>query len=359
MNFLSLPETAISHRQKARRPVFLPMVLPLVPRCVLALALAGLIAPWPASDALAQIQLPGAVRGPSQTGPATPATPDAKPAPRREGPNPADPGAPVMVRAPGERSLSGRTLSHNGQRGSMRFVTEDGQLRIASLTLSGDVISRVGESCEVEVPGAPFSVTASGRDEGLLKFKVESESCPFEISVLDGSVVAIHGGARASSGLGAGTCEFKEKDCRGYLAGVWGPAGRTIGKGEAAGIEKVRGAAERNARANFRALLRRAGGDRTRTRELASDQAGFSARREEICRDYMREHQHGFCASRITQARAVSLAAQMGSVQVDDGKTPPEAKPKPKPRPRPRPPADAGAPRPPQGPLPAQLQPLR
>ena len=307
---------------------------------------------WPAQ---AQIQLPGAVTGPSQTGPGADSGAGSNPgAPRREGPNPADPGKPVMVRAPSERSLTGKALSHNGQRGEMRFEIQGGQLRLVSLKLQGDVISRVGASCEIEVPGAPFTAIASGRDNGLLKFKIESEACPFEISVLDGSLVAVHRDVRASTGLGAGTCEFKEKDCRGYLAGIWGPGGRTIGKNEAQGIEKVRGEAERNARSNFRVLLRRASGDRPRVREVAAEQAGFSALREETCRDYLREHQHGFCASRITQARAVALAAQMGAVEVDDG-TKPAAKPKP--RPRPRPPVDAGGP--PQGASPAQLAPVR
>ena len=309
------------------------------------------------APAVAQIQLPGAVTGPSQTGPKGSPGTGAKPAgPRREGPNPADPGKPAMVRAPSERSLASKPLAHNGQRGQMRFELQDGQLRLVALKLQGDVISRVGASCEIEVPGAPFSAVASGRDNGLLKFRIESESCPFEISVLDGSLVAVHRGARASTGLGAGTCEFKEKDCRGYLAGIWGPGGRTIGKNEEQGIEKIRGEAERNVRSNFRVLLRRASGDRPRIREIASEQAGFSALREETCRDYLREHQHGFCASRITQARAVSLAAQMGAVEVEDGSKP-AVKPKPKPRPRPRPPAASGAA--PQGPLPAQLAPVR
>ncbi len=312
-----------------------------------AIAAGAILLPEPS---IAQIQLPGAVRGPSQTGPVAP--PGGKPAggARREDAGPADPGNPVLVKAPNERTLAGKVLMHNGSRGAMRFVSEGGTIRLQSLKLQGDVISRVGESCEIEVPGAPFTVVQAGRDDGLLKFRVQSQSCPFEISVLDGAVLVAHNGARASTGLGVGTCEFKEKDCRGYLAGIWGPSGRSIGKNEAAGIEKVRGAADRHARTNFRVLPRRAGRDKPKIKEIASDQAGFSARREETCRDYLREHQHGFCASRITLARAVSLAAQMGAVEIEagDSTVDPGAKPKPRPRPRPRP-AEPSAAMPPSG----------
>ena len=319
------------------------------------LALAAVL--FAAAPVLAQLQLPGAVRGPSQTGPAagTGSKPSGSGARRSSGGDtPADP-RPTPVKAPSERSLAGKVLQHNGMRGSMRFEREGDSLRLVSLRLQGDVISRVGETCEIEVPGAPFTVTSSGRDNGLLKFSVESQSCPFDVSVLDGAVIVVHKGARASTGLGAGTCEFKEKDCRGYLAGIWGPAGRSIGENESQNIEKLRGASDKNARANFRALLRRAGRDKPKVKEIASDQAGFSARREEACRDYVREAQHGYCASRITQARAVSLAAQMGAVETDTG----EAE-KPKPRPR-RPPPPRAEPRAqaPQGGLPAQLAPLR
>lgn len=323
-----------------------------------AISLASLF--FAAAPSLAQLQLPGAVRGPSQTGPLPGPGSTAGAEGARRSPSgaatPADPGKPTPVKAPSERTLAGKVLQHNGMRGSMRFEREGNVLRLVSLRLQGDVISRVGETCEIEVPGAPFTVVNAGRDNGLLKFRVESQSCPFDISVLDGAVIVSYKDARASTGLGVGTCEFREKDCRGYLAGIWGPSGRSIGKNEAQNIEKLRGAADRNARANFRALLRRAGHEKPKIKEIAADQAGFSARREEACRDYVRESQHGYCASRITQARAVALAAQMGAVETDTG----EAE---KPKPRPRRPAQprAGAPQgqSPQDGMPAQLAPMR
>ena len=108
-------------------------------------------------------------------------------------------------------------------------------------------------------------------------------------------------------------CVFKAKDCRGYLGGIWGPSGRSFGKKTARSIEKARGKSGRDARANFRALLRAAGGEKARVRAVAADQAGFSARREVRCRDYLREHVHGYCASRITEARAIQLGARLNA----------------------------------------------
>lgn len=319
--------------------------LPLV-RSILLVAAVTLGAP-----AGAQLQLPGAVKTPTPAGATT--TP---PAPGGAGARSADgepaTAKPVMVRAPGDRAIEGRTLALNGRSGVLRFSRNGGRLELVEMRLTGDRLSKVGEACSMTIAGGPFPVTVDGRFEGLLQLKAEVPACPFTLAVLDGAVMVTHRGSRISTGLGAGTCEIVEEDCRGYLAGFWGPPGSGIGPADMKSIEATRREAEQNARANFRALLRSAGNDRQKTRNIASDQAGFSARREEMCRDYLREPQHGFCASRYTQARAISLAAQMGAVHVDDD----AAKPPPKPRPR-RPPAQDGQPRPAGNAAPVQLQP--
>ncbi len=297
--------------------------------------------------AFAQLQLPGAVRNPTPAGATT--TPPAgggsggAPKKRASGGGSGEPAAPkpVLVRAPSERTLDGRTLALNGRSGVLRFTRNGAQIELTEMKLSGDKLSKVGESCGVTIPGAPFSVESDGRADGLLQFKANVNACPFTFAVLDGAVMVTHNGSKISTGLGAGTCEIKADDCRGHLAGFWGPPGGGIGPGEAKSIETTRGQAERNARANFKTLIRNARNDREKVKVLAADQAGFSARREEVCRDYLREFQHGYCASRYTEARAVSLAAQLGAVEVDDG----TAKPAPKPRPkRPAPPKPAAAP---------------
>ena len=47
--------------------------------------------------------------------------------------------------------------------------------------------------------------------------------------------------------------------------------------------ERIRGLAEKNAQANYRALIASAGKDRAKVRMAASEQAGFSSRRAERC----------------------------------------------------------------------------
>lgn len=315
------------------------------------LAATGLVLVATVLPALAQLQLPGAVRDPTPAGATT--TPGGSgPARPRGGDEVAAPKA-VMVRAPSERSLEGRTLALNGRSGVLRFTRSATGLELTEMKLTGDKLSKVGESCTMTIPGGPFAAERDGRSEGLLQFKVAANACPFTFTVLDNAVMVTHNGSKVSTGLGAGTCEIKEDDCRGYLAGFWGPPGGGIGPAEAKSIESTRSTADKNANANFKTLIRAAHNERNKTRAIAADQAGFSARREEVCRDYLREHQHGFCASRYTQARAVSLAAQLGAVEVDDG----TEKPAPKPRPR-KPPAPKPQAQPAPMAAPAPLQPV-
>jgi hypothetical protein len=75
-------------------------------------------------------------------------------------------------------------------------------------------------------------------------------------------------------------------------------------------------------------------------KEVAAAQAGFSSLREETCRDYAREDQHGFCAARLTEAHALALRAKLYP-NADD-------KPPPRKRPPPRKPVAAAPPPAPQ-----------
>ncbi|MDF2118930.1 hypothetical protein PY365_25505 [Roseiarcaceae bacterium H3SJ34-1] len=287
-----------------------------------------------ASPALAQMQLPGAIGAPTPAGaPGGGATG----APRHSDGPPAISG-PVSVRSPSEQTIVDRSLRLNGRRGQMIFETKDGALQLKTLTISGELMSKRGEACQVEVAGGPFSARRIGRAEGLRRYDVAIASCPFTFDVMDGAVQVNVGDATSSSPL-AGTCEFKQADCRGYVAGVWGPAGSSIGPNETKEIENVRRKAESNARTNFRALLAAQGRDKTSIKAIAADQAGFSSRRAERCSDYDREDVHGFCASRVTEAWAVALRAKLNPATFErdddspaDRKTPPT-------RPRPHKPA--------------------
>ena len=98
-------------------------------------------------------------------------------------------------------------------------------------------------------------------------------------------------------------------------------------------------------RANFHALLRKAGKDKAAIKAIAREQAAFSSEREMTCRDYQDETKHGFCSTQITEARALALLAQFGPVKVTHERKL-AIKPKPKPsEPKPAAEPDADPPR--------------
>jgi hypothetical protein len=267
------------------------------------------------STAQAQFQLPGANfnRSPAQKSSSQPHNNNSERSRPRAAAtaSPANPGKPVKLVPPSETTLAGESLRHDGRHGVMRFEKSAGGLSLTRLTLDGEVISKPGASCKVEVAKEPFPVQFTGYSQGLRKYSVAVPACPFTFVVLDGALISTHRGSAFSSALGRGTCEFVKQDCRGYLAGVWGPSGRSFSMNSFRSIEKARGKSDRDARANFRALLRANRGDRKGIRAVAADQAGFSSRREVLCRDYLQEHVHGFCASRVTEARAIELGTRL------------------------------------------------
>ena len=283
--------------------------------------------------ALAQLQLPGAVQGhsPITQGERTPA-----------------PATGVAVRAPTETGLLGRELRQNGLNGLINFQKQGDTLAITRLILSGERMSNRREACRVEVEGGPFTAAPMGRHEGLKRYAIRIPACPFTFVVLDAAILAsvAEGASPAQpppsarpdnrAGNTAGMCSFAQADCVVHIGGVWGPAGSSIPKGEIETILKARGAADKNALANYRALISQASGDRQKVRAIAAEQASFSSKRSEQCYDYDREDVHGFCSSRLTEARAVALRAQLNPAAFEAENNAPERKPAP-PRPRPRP----------------------
>ena len=258
------------------------------------------------SDAQAQLVLPGAA-APTPAG-ATPAPAAAgggaqkKPAKKKSGESAGGPesGGVSSTKAPGEESLAGRQFQRNGSTGLLALERPGKTLELSKLILIGYQITKPNELCRVELGGARINLKPDRRYQGLITYQAELEACPFALDVLDGAV-RIRGK----------TCEFKAADCNADPSGIWGPPGASIGPEEAKNIEKLRGKADKDARAGFRAVLNAAGRDKVRTREVARDQASFSSVREESCRDYAQEDKHGFCASRVTLARAVALSAEL------------------------------------------------
>ena len=240
----------------------------------------------------AQLMLPGALQ-------ASPSAAD-KAAPNPAGAAPRQP-KPAGLKPPSEETIFGQELSRDGFAGIIAFQRGSNKgLEITRLSIAGEEISHPGEQCQVDVAGTPIQTRFAGRPNGVSRYEVELETCPFSLDVLEGAVLV----TRAPR-----TCDFRAADCRADPAGLWGPPGNTIGPDQTKQLERERGRLESAMLAKFHALLTSAGKDKEAIKQIASEQAGFSSEREVICRNYLREDIHGFCALRITQARALALEA--------------------------------------------------
>ena len=268
--------------------------MPRGPQLKYALPLAALAIALAVAPADAQMMLPGA----QQAAPESPS----------KGANPAPGEAvrpkPVTPRPPGEETIVDRDLARNGSQGLIRFQRAPGAaLQITALSLAGELITHPGEACRLDiVAGAPIAAKPTGNPRGLLRYDVDIEACPFSFDALDGAVLVTREGK---------TCDFAAADCRVDPTGLWGPA--AIDDKEVKQIEHARGGAEATVRANFRALLTSAGKDKAAIKAIVGEQAAFSSEREMACRDYAHEDSTGFCALRLTQARAFALEAQLAS----------------------------------------------
>ena len=264
---------------------------------LLAAALATALA-LAAPVATAQMQLPGAVNGGGthESGGAVGSGTSGAP--------PYVPPKPVVIEAPSEDGISGHVLSHDGAKGGMTFDKSASGLTLSKLTLAGSKISKPGQACTVDVPLAtPLSLNAAGRPAGAIRYGVPVPSCPFNIDILDGAALVTSPGP---------TCDFIPNDCRASPGGLWGPRAADITPKRVKDLEHERARWEITMRANFRALLKKAGRDRTTVKTVAREQAAFSSEREMTCRDYAQETVHGFCSTQVTEARALALLAQFG-----------------------------------------------
>lgn len=247
--------------------------------------LLGLLA-W-AGPAAAQLALPGAV-APSATGSVEKLYKPKKAV--RAGPRP----------APGISTIVGRPLLLNGGAGLLQFSAKGNALRVEKFKLIGEVISDATQQCSIDVVGAtPIETKGLAKPDGLARFAADIPSCAFTFDVLDGAVL---------SPPQTEACVFKAADCQASPAGLWGPDGASLAK-DSKTIERSRARAESEMVASFKELEARLK-DASKAKGLARDQAGFSSQREEACRDYSHEAAHGFCATRLTEARAAYLHAR-------------------------------------------------
>ena len=226
---------------------------------------------------------------------------------KRTAPNPAGaaPGQPPAGLKPAsEETIFGHELSRDGFAGIIAFQHGSGNgLEITRLAIAGEEISHPGEQCQVDVVAdAPIQTRFAGRPNGVSHYEVEIATCPFSLEVLEGAVRV----TRTPR-----TCDFRAADCRVDLAGLWGPPGNAFGPDQTKQLERERGRVDSVMLGKFHALLTSAGKNREAIKQIASEQAGFSSEREVICRNYLGEDIHGFCALRITQARALALQAAL------------------------------------------------
>lgn len=259
-------------------------------RLVVALALVN-------GPATAQIVLPGAVAP-------TPEGTTQAPQPTRPKPvgasSAASLGAPVSVPMPA--ALAGKTLFLDGGKTQVTFAGHDRAIEVARLSLSGESIANSRDLCAVEVQPVPLAVTNLGRATGLEQIQLTFAACPIVFDVLEGAVLVEPAQA---------ACEFKAADCRVNPAGLWGPQAADLGPDKVKEIERARAHADGAVRSNFKALAASTK-DRAAIMGFAREQAQFSSSREETCRDYADEGRHGFCATKVTEARAILLRGQLG-----------------------------------------------
>ncbi len=200
-------------------------------------------------------------------------------------------------------ALVGRTLFLNGGETQVTFAARDKAVEVGRLTFSGTLIANARETCRIETPATPIAVTNVGRSSGVERVRIDDPTCPITFQVLDGAALV-----EGTQNL----CEFKQAGCQVNPAGLWGPNPGELGPDKAKAIEHARGRAETAVRAAYKSLIAATGKDRAAVMAIAREQAQFSSTREETCREYADEGRHGYCATKLTEARAASLGAKLG-----------------------------------------------
>jgi hypothetical protein len=274
--------------------------IPLLRSSATGVALAAFFGLCPAH---AQLALPGAA-APSDEGAVAPEAQSEETAARRRraAAGEGEAGPAVAPKPPSEDSIAEKPLLLDGSRGRIEFQRIGGETRLIKLTLAGDRISRSGESCSVEAPAAQLKLGARDGDPGMRRYQVDYPDCPFSFDVLDGAVLVA---------TEKGACSIAASDCRIDPNGLWGMSAAEFDPKNAKDMLNRRARVEKTIHADFRALYDKNKKDRPLRAYLVREQAGFSARREEICHNYAQEADYGYCALRVTEARALKLGTQL------------------------------------------------
>lgn len=262
----------------------------------------GLLLTFGPGLARAQMVLPGAVESTPAGSQTVPSRPKARVG-AAEGGASGHIARGTAVAAPRVASLAGRTLALDGGGSQIGFVAADKGVSVSRLTLAGEKISNSNETCRLDVSPTPGPLTSLGRPDGLDRWRVEMPACPVTFDVLDGAILVTATEA---------TCEFAAADCRVRAVGLWGPVPAELGPDRVKSLERARGTAEAAVRSNYKALVASTK-DRPTIMGFARDQAQFSSSRAETCRDYAEEGRHGYCATKLTEARAALLYDRLGT----------------------------------------------
>lgn len=249
-----------------------------------------------AAPASAQFALPGAI-APAPAGSVAAPAETGKSRPRGQGTV-----TPVAPKLPSEDTIVGRSLYLDGSRGSIELQRQGDGLEVARLTLTGDRLSRSGETCNIEVGETPLKLQPRETASGLRAYAVDFPACPFSFEALDGAILVTNE---------RGACELVKADCRTDPNGLWGMGAAEFDPKRANDMLTLRARTEQTVRNDFKALYEKNKNDKALRKELVREQAGFSARREEICRAYIQEADFGYCALRVTEARALALGTRL------------------------------------------------
>ncbi|MGA2494980.1 MAG: hypothetical protein ABSF67_18910 [Roseiarcus sp.] len=272
--------------------------------------IAGLVLAASVGAAQAQLDLSGAVP-PARAG----ATAGGPPGPTSAEPAP-PPRASAEARKPDKNAVDfsvslasavGQPLKLNGRDGELTLWGRDRALKIAKLTLVGEVISDPTQKCRIDIVGEqPIEAKSLGRPDGLPRYEAEIPVCTFTFDVVEGAALVPAQNA---------ACVFKAADCRASPGGLWGPDAASLAA-EGKAIALVRTHADDAAARLLKTLAARLKG-KPEADDVERDEADLVTRGQEICRDYDKDPEHGFCASRMAQVRAAWLKARADKLTHD------------------------------------------
>jgi hypothetical protein len=216
------------------------------------------------------------------------------PAPTHAKPKPRPPSAPKLD------AVLDRPLRLNGAEGLMTIEKRGDSIVVSKLTLAGESLVNSAQKCEIRIEGErSIPVAALGSVDGLTRYEAALPACPLRFDLLDGSVLVPTQQA---------ACVFQAAECQASPSGLWGPDRVALAKHVEA-ISTARKRAEKELAENFKRLSGLYKG-KPESKELSAEEEAFAGRRDEICHDYEGEAELGYCASRITYARAANLAAR-------------------------------------------------